>query len=315
MGGHGARAKEELDRREEMERTAWLAHEEVGRTEGFGWGGGAFAAAAGFHVGGGYHMRYEHEIRFGPYNIPIPPGISARIPARHRPATDSQYQNRHRPLPAEFPIHGGHAPEMGHLNDAEYAEWIRQGMYRRKHRAETEAKERAQRKRMEEEHLAAIEKERKLKEEKKRMAQIRAEKSVATEAGFKEYRIRYRTRWKAIGEVGGEIEESELAFADVPWPVYQKPRANAGAGTHYDIVIGDLQKENIKKFLMDIAADDGAKDNGKAILREAIRVFHPDKFYGKMLDRVRALDRDKVKEGVEICSRVINILAGELKSS
>jgi len=51
------------------------------------------------------------------------------------------------------------------------------------------------------------------------------------------------------------------------------------------------------------------------VLREAIRNFHPDRFNSKVLPRVREGEREKVKEGMEICSRVLTDLISQNASS
>lgn len=49
------------------------------------------------------------------------------------------------------------------------------------------------------------------------------------------------------------------------------------------------------------------------MLREGIRQFHPDRFFGRILPRTREDERDKVREGVESCTRAINDLLAEVR--
>ena len=125
-------------------------------------------------------------------------------------------------------------------------------------------------------------------------------------------RARYIAIWQSLAGVPGEVQQVEMRYKDIPWPIY-------GGKT--------LDKANIYTFLSDLASDTTTttttttttntngrgiqKDKEKKVLRDAIRIFHPDRFFGRFLERVRISDRDKVKEGVEVCSRVINALAAE----
>lgn len=122
-------------------------------------------------------------------------------------------------------------------------------------------------------------------------------------------RTRYINLW---ANLAGEIQQVEMRYQDIPWPIYGGK---------------SLERDHIRIFLLDLATDttststSGKKENSgrdgitkeqeKKVLRDAIRIFHPDRFFGRFLDRVRKGDRDRVKQGVEVCSRVINALAAE----
>lgn len=122
-----------------------------------------------------------------------------------------------------------------------------------------------------------------------------------------------------------EIMEVALDFNSIPWPVYSSSSLAAAQASSFgkrklptrnQITIDHLDKAHIRTFLQDLARNSpGAKlsqDDEKKTLREAIRIFHPDRFFSRFLDKVRESDRELVKEGVERCSRVINDLAAEL---
>ncbi len=274
MGGLGVSAAEELERRDREERMRWLEQEEVSRASGD---------------------------PFPTYDrIPQP------IPRRYRDAAGligtSTGKGRTKRDPArEVELEGGGVPPLGEMDEEEYAEWVRAGMYRLKHRAEAEERERAQRVKEEKERAKKMAKEQVRKEEKKRIERLKAEKSLAEEEKRKKERERYRSRWIRITEVGGEVEESELRYDDVPWPVHPGH---------------EVEKETIRTFLLALAKDDGDDVGGlRKVQREAIRAFHPDRFFGRVLARVREGDREKVKEGVERCSRILNDLAAEHRES
>ena len=244
----------------------------------------------------------------GEYDLPAP--LDVRIPKRHREAAGwgaSGTTSTKREVGVG--LDGGPAPPIGSMGEEEYAEWVRAGMYRLKHRAEVEERERLAKVKEEAERAKESARERAMKSEKKRLARLRAEKSAAVEEGKRGERERYRVRWKALGEVGGDVEESELTFGDIPWPAY-RPVTMAG-----------LAKGSVREFLLALAADGeerGAEGEGervRRVLREAIRVFHPDRFFGRVLGRVREGEREQVKDGVERCSRIINDLAAENRAA
>lgn len=118
-------------------------------------------------------------------------------------------------------------------------------------------------------------------------------------------RERYINLWASLA---GEIQQVEMRYHDIPWPTYGGKSLS-------------LEKADVRSFLFDLAGDktkgsagqaaSTAKDREKKVLRDAIRIFHPDRFFGRFLDRVRESDRDRVREGVEKCSRIINDLAAE----
>ena len=145
--------------------------------------------------------------------------------------------------------------------------------YARLAREEKEAEEERRRQRRSERRR--IDKERKAKEETKKVK-----------------RERYINRWKSLVSVG-EIEETNLTYTDIPWPTYST-----------------LDKEQVKTFMLDMASDQG--EEVKRVLRETIRSYHPDRFFGRILPRVRENERERVKDGVELSSRIINALAAEL---
>ena len=189
---------------------------------------------------------------------------------------------------------------MSGMDEEEYAEWVRMGMYRKTHKAELERQEKVRKERQERERIKEEARETARRVERRRMEKIRQEKGKAVEDRKRAQRDRYRSRWASIGEVGGDIEEAELTFGDIPWPVYASPT----------VVLEDLEMDPVRAFFEAIAADRGEGDDElKKVLRDAIRAFHPDRFFARILPRVSERDREMVKEGVEVCSRIINALA------
>jgi flagellar biosynthesis GTPase FlhF len=266
MGGRGRAAVQELkqreERREEEERFAWLAQEEMSR-------GDPFAEYADPHI----PRRFKQPMA----------SSSKRDVARE--------------------LESGAVPSIGRMTEEEYAEWIRNGMYRLKHKEEYAQREREKeaklQKEIEREKAREEAERRERRHERKRREALRLEEAKKEEEAkaqsahdLQQERERYQARWTSITSTG-EVEETQLAFEDIPWPIY-KP-----------ITLDNLTKDRIRTFLHAQGGD------VRKVLRETIRSFHPDRFFGRILPRVRASDADQVKQGVETCSRIINDLLRE----
>jgi hypothetical protein len=132
----------------------------------------------------------------------------------------------------------------------------------------------------------------------------------------KKERERYLSRWNKLlsnsknsDSDSDMIIETELSYSDIPWPIYAKSK---------------LDKNAISLFLSNVAllpiqggiiSGKEGKEAERKVLREAIRNFHPDRFLSKVLPRVREGEREKVKEGMEVCSRVLTDLIMENSKS
>ena len=188
MGGFGASALDEMERREREERMNWLEQEEISRAFG------------------------------DPFPSYEP--IAQPIPRRHRDAarlSSAGRKGKERDPVKE--VASGGVPELGEMNEEEYTEWVRTGMYRLQHRAELEERERLRKVKEAEEREKEKAREMVGKEERIRIQRMKAEKGRAEEARRKTERERFRTRWKAL-EIGGEVEATHLSYADIPWQVY-----------------------------------------------------------------------------------------------
>ena len=132
----------------------------------------------------------------------------------------------------------------------------------------------------------------------------------------KKERERYLSRWNKLLSTSTNTDsdsdmiiETELSYSDIPWPIYAKSK---------------LDKKSISLFLSNVAllpiqggilAGKEGREAERKTLREAIRNFHPDRFLSKVLPRVREKEREKVKEGMEVCSRVLTDLIMENSKS
>jgi hypothetical protein len=85
----------------------------------------------------------------------------------------------------------------------------------------------------------------------------------------------------------------DLGFGDVPWPVQ-------GA-----MDISQVTAETISAFLFPSGSDDGRGRTRKEVLREEMLRFHPDKFEGRVMRRVRSEDKDSVREGANAVARAV----------
>lgn len=268
---------------------------------------------------------YDEELRHQePGNIFA--GWEDFVPSRHRPAAASS-SRRQAWAEVDFDPFGP-VPPLEEMTENEYTSFIREGLRARLRHAEQAASERAREARRAEDARRA--RERQQQEEKEERGRKRAryaewaakEEHVATERAKRAdpakdaaARTYQRSRWRAAGAalmVDGEAADVvavELTFDDIPWPVYRaRPEGD------YELLLGldDLTIDNVRAFLFALA-DDEAKDGKttdarRKVLRDAIRLFHPDRFYGRVLPRVREKDRERVREGVERCSRLINEL-------
>lgn len=85
----------------------------------------------------------------------------------------------------------------------------------------------------------------------------------------------------------------DLGFGDVPWPVQGR------------LDVSQVTPETISAFLFPSSSDDGMGRTRKEVLREEMLRFHPDKFEGRVMRRVRPEDRDAVREGANAVARAV----------
>ncbi|RPD58142.1 hypothetical protein L226DRAFT_554139 [Lentinus tigrinus ALCF2SS1-7] len=205
-----------------------------------------------------------------------------------------------------------------YMEDEDYAEWIRAGMWRKKHAAEHEEQMRRQA-----ESKARQERQNALREETRRMERAaeeerRKRKRARERIREVEARELYDTRWKALlapAAASATSGEVLLRFEDVPWPVMAS--AISLRDDTARVRIEDLTVEAISLFLIPPSehgtpSADPSKER-KEKLRETMLRFHPDKFEGRIMKRVREKDRERVKEAVGIVARTVNTLMGEGK--
>lgn len=188
------------------------------------------------------------------------------------------------------------------MEEEDYAEWVRAGMWRKKHAEEHEEqlrkeKERADRRKREE---AVREETRRLEraaESERRRRRNGKERQREADA-----RAAYDAQWKQL--LATTDTDDILAFSNVPWPVFGSREAK----------LDDFTLESVSTFLLPPTGSDvdeeTAKKERKDKLRETMLRFHPDKFEGRILARVHDKEKERVKEAVGVVARILGELMG-----
>ncbi|KIK67511.1 hypothetical protein GYMLUDRAFT_37656 [Collybiopsis luxurians FD-317 M1] len=218
------------------------------------------------------------------------------------------------------------------MDDEEYAEWIRMGMYRKTH-----AQELAEKERQKAERAARRAQEKAIKAETEHLeklaaAERRSRKREKENHKLEQLRIEYDRRWKMLLSTQPadlELETDLLGFSDIPWPILLSTHKNmtqSGSPSNPQVRLSleDFTRDAISSFLFTSSASASSIDSGDALaeaikakkdrkekLRETFLRFHPDKFEGRLMPRVRPTERNQVREALGIVVRVLNDLMGE----
>ncbi|KAI0258846.1 hypothetical protein BC834DRAFT_909242 [Gloeopeniophorella convolvens] len=203
----------------------------------------------------------------------------AHVPRRWRAAGIGAYD--------DADVEAGEDPTL--MDDDQYAEWVRVGMWRRRNAAAHAEELRQQEARA----AAQAHAERRLRAKEDEKWRRRRERAREREA---DARGAYDRAWAALLEAPPG-DGPELRFADVPWPV-----ADAAS----------LTSDAIAAFLLPAHGADepeGAKAR-REVLRATMLRFHPDKFEGRVLVRVRPEEREAVREGMGAVVRAVTALMG-----
>ncbi|OAX42790.1 hypothetical protein K503DRAFT_682556 [Rhizopogon vinicolor AM-OR11-026] len=210
------------------------------------------------------------------------------------------------------------------MDDDEYAEWVRDGMWRRKHaqQYEEEARKKAEqaaRRARKKEMKAETSRLEKAVEERRKQKRKEREKRREEDA-----RAEYDRRWKDL--LDPNAQRHSLSFGDIPWPLFAPTTHSDAADLDtFSIALEHFTATAISAFLIPVSAnlalaqDAGAsrptfiheKKEKKEKLREAMLRFHPDKFEGRVMRKVVETDKDRVREAVGQVARVINTLMEE----
>jgi len=198
------------------------------------------------------------------------------------------------------------------MDDEEYAEWVRMGMYRKTHAdeyAEQQRKKAAQAaKRAEEkarrEETARLEKAAEEERQRKKRERDARRWDYARDA----YHMRWKTLLNAPNGDEGADPLREIGFCDIPWPVLHAYKERSKHRSEQVVLSAeDLTSEAISAFLLPNTAQDAEKSR-KDVLRETFLRFHPDKFEGRFMKLVRESEQESVREGIGRVVRVLNTL-------
>ena len=195
------------------------------------------------------------------------------------------------------------------MDEEEYAEWVRRGMWNRTHRAEVEAQERykrdrAARKERERAARRALETEERLAEEKRAAKRAERERIHREQAWTS-----YRTLWDVLNVTATASSSTAphtadadytpsrppLTFESLPWPTYPPPKD-----------VDMLTKDAISSFLL--SPTHSPTKNRKQRLREALLAYHPDRFVGRYLAFIETSQRSLVEDAVGRVVRALNSL-------
>lgn len=190
----------------------------------------------------------------------------------------------------------------GAMDDEEYAEYMRAGMWRLKNREELERRERAEKERAErlkreEEELARLR-----REEARRIRKLE-ENAKRRNAEFeKSERSKYQEKWNALTD--SLKTDKALRFTDFPWPLLPPAALPPLSWPEVD----EITSGKIESFLF--PSSDSFDDDDKRRkqnLRTAILAYHPDRFERYILKIPE--DKTDVRERVRaIALRVSQVL-------
>ncbi|KAK0484347.1 hypothetical protein EDD18DRAFT_1467302 [Armillaria luteobubalina] len=171
-----------------------------------------------------------------------------------------------------------------YMDDEEYAEWIRAGMYRntKKHGVARQRKLpwRAQEKAAKEESRRLERQAEEQRQQRRRNRDIRRRELARQE---------YESRWKELLS----LPPANLHFDDIPWPI---------AAPRLSVTVEDLTLEAVSLFLF--SEETTKKDK----LRETYLRFHPDKFESRLMKLVKSGEQEKVRLGMGQVVRILNDL-------
>lgn len=224
--------------------------------------------------------------------------LNAHIPSRYAHSTTNSQ-----------PSSSGAGVDPSQMNDEEYAEWIRKGMWERSHKSEVDAekqRERDREHRRERDRRARdeIDKEEKEREGKRRRLREEKEKRRKQDA-YREYKNRWDQLTRASAAVASSASTTSssssyslVPFSSLPWPTFSPP-------LHAD----DLTKDSIASFLLSSEHIDARDKTRKQRTREALLAYHPDRYVGRYLMAIEPDERDRVRELVVRITTLLNALA------
>ncbi|KAH7345625.1 hypothetical protein B0J17DRAFT_640604 [Rhizoctonia solani] len=109
-----------------------------------------------------------------------------------------------------------------------------------------------------------------------------------------------RQAWQRYEDYWTELSNSDapvrLTFQSIPWPVFSQPTS-----------ISQLNSRTIGAFLLS-SLHDGGGSTRRDRIRNAMRLWHPDKWVGRYMTRVDPRHATAVKDGVNAVARALTEL-------
>ncbi|KAM0756185.1 hypothetical protein T439DRAFT_320881 [Meredithblackwellia eburnea MCA 4105] len=236
---------------------------------------------------------------------------------------------------------GGGGSGMDIVDEEEYAEHIRAGMWRRKHKDEAERIEAIQKAKREKEEAERIETEKREKKEREKIKKLEKEAKKRTKEEEKAARERYELLWKKLsgpqqssksatapssstphgvpstsstpsqekGEGGDGSSASQflpLRFTDFPWPLYPTVPFPPLSWPKPS----DITATSLSNFLLS-HVEPTAK---KGALRSAVLAYHPDRF-DRLVGRIPEDKTDTRERVQELGLRVSQVLNDLMKAA
>ncbi|GAA5898421.1 hypothetical protein JCM6882_007771 [Rhodosporidiobolus microsporus] len=244
--------------------------------------------------------------------------------ARQMPSYSTHYSSA---AGAAAGIQPGKGDFLAAMDEEEYAEYVRAGIWRMRNKEELERRERVEKEKRAREERDRREKEKLDREERERIRRLeerRKRKSKEDEEGA---RKRYDESWRRLQQPAAAPPSSSapsassahppssstpadapssssstsypLRFTDFPWPLYP-PLALPPLSWPQS---SDFTAPAVSTFLLDGVPS----DKHKAVLRQAVLAYHPDRFE-RLVARVPE-EKEEVRERVrELGLRVSQVL-------
>lgn len=203
------------------------------------------------------------------------------------------------------------------MTEEQYAEWIRQGMWRRTHRTEVETQERREKEREAQKETKRLASKMIEKEEREREARRAAARATKERERRGAAWSTYRRLWDVLTATATSMSAESavepdddtsmtparppFTFTELPWPTYPSP-------THPDA----LTKESVSSFLL--SPTHSPEKSRKQRIRDALLAYHPDRYFGRYMMAIEPSHRAAVRNAVVKITTVLNAL-GEDEAS
>jgi hypothetical protein len=168
---------------------------------------------------------------------------------------------------------------------------------RKAQEAHRRAVEQEERRRAEQE--ASMERERRERERRERERRER-EDLEALQSNLAERLRIYEEKW-ALLRRNDIVWTGRLGFCDIPWPSFENVRG-----------VGDVTEERVLAFVCHPLHQGAGEGQAKSLRSEMLR-WHPDKFEGKVLDKVVEGDREAVKEAAGQVARILTKFSATMR--